>query len=174
MTDDNKVFCDDRGEKKDARMRTCLGRLPNLLIVHLQRFKMDFATSETVKLNDRCSFPMVLDVKPYTMKGIDEREAMEKALQAAAEASGGDLTTEQAKKRHKEQSAKMEEDAGNYLYNLVGILVHSGGAQLGHYFSYIRARGTVLESSRYNRSRTPRGSPRIPTGATRKLPRKVF
>ncbi|CAN0434580.1 unnamed protein product, partial [Ascophyllum nodosum] len=35
----------------------------------------------------------------------------------------------------------MEDDAGNYLYNLVGILVHSGGAECGHYFSYIRDRG---------------------------------
>lgn len=35
----------------------------------------------------------------------------------------------------------MEEDAGNYLYNLVGILVHAGVAQGGHYYSYIRDRG---------------------------------
>lgn len=65
--------CEDCGEKKDARMRTCLERLPNLLIVHLKRFELDYSTFETVKLNDRCSFPMVLDVKPYTMKGIDDR-----------------------------------------------------------------------------------------------------
>ena len=68
-----KVDCEDCGEKKDARMRTCLERLPNLLIVHLKRFELDYSTFETVKLNDRCSFPMILDVKPYTMKGIDER-----------------------------------------------------------------------------------------------------
>ena len=53
-------------------MRTCLERLPNLLILHLKRFGFDYSTMETVKLNDRCSFPMVLDVKPYTMKGLDE------------------------------------------------------------------------------------------------------
>lgn len=35
----------------------------------------------------------------------------------------------------------MEEDAGDYLYNLVGILVHAGVAQGGHYYSYIRDRG---------------------------------
>lgn len=66
--------CEDCGEKKDARMRTCLEHLPNLLIVHLKRFELDYSTFETVKLNDRCSFPMVLDVKPYTMKGTDERQ----------------------------------------------------------------------------------------------------
>lgn len=54
-------------------MRTCLEHLPNLLIVHLKRFELDYSTFETVKLNDRCSFPMVLDVKPYTMKATDER-----------------------------------------------------------------------------------------------------
>ena len=35
----------------------------------------------------------------------------------------------------------MDEDAGDYLYNLVGILVHAGVAQGGHYYSYIRDRG---------------------------------
>lgn len=35
----------------------------------------------------------------------------------------------------------MEEDAGDYLYNLAGILVHAGVAQGGHYYSYIRDRG---------------------------------
>ncbi|CAN0111832.1 unnamed protein product, partial [Ectocarpus sp. 4 AP-2014] len=141
MAGDNKVDCEDCGEKKDARMRTCLEHLPNLLIVHLKRFELDYRTFETVKLNDRCSFPMLLDLKPYTMKGTDERRAMEEALQAAAEASGGDLTLEQVTKLHEEQSAKMKEDAGDYLYNLAGILVHAGVAQGGHYYSYIRDRG---------------------------------
>lgn len=71
-----KVDCEDCGEKKDARIRTCLDRLPNLLIVHLKRFELDYTTFETVKLNDRCSFPMMLDVKPYTLKGTDERCAL--------------------------------------------------------------------------------------------------
>ena len=44
------------------------------------------------------------------------------------------------------KSAKMEQDAGNYLYNLVGILVHEGlvhegVSNGGHYYSYIRDRG---------------------------------
>ncbi|CAN0203550.1 unnamed protein product, partial [Ectocarpus sp. 8 AP-2014] len=113
--------CEDCGEKKDARMRTCLEHLPNLLIVHLKRFELDYRTFETVKLNDRCSFPMLLDLKPYTMKGTDERRVLTHTL-------------------HEEQSAKMKEDAGDYLYNLAGILVHAGVAQGGHYYSYIRDR----------------------------------
>ena len=39
------------------------------------------------------------------------------------------------------KSAKMEQNAGNYLYNLVGILVHEGVSNEGHYYSYIRDRG---------------------------------
>ncbi|CAM9133056.1 unnamed protein product, partial [Ascophyllum nodosum] len=63
---------------------------------------------------------------------------MEEALQAAAKATGGDLTIQQIKKLHKDQ---MEQNAGNYLYNLVGILVHEGVSNEGHYYSYIRDRG---------------------------------
>ncbi|CAN0246802.1 unnamed protein product [Discosporangium mesarthrocarpum] len=73
MAGANQVECEECGVKRDARMCICLGDLPNLLIVHLKRFELDYTTFETVKLNNRCSFPMVLDVKPFTKKGTEER-----------------------------------------------------------------------------------------------------
>lgn len=93
---------------------------------------------------------------------------MEEALQAAAEASGGDLTIEQVTKLHEDQSAKMKEDAGDYMYNLAGILVHAGVAQGGHYYSYIRDRGKGAYEDRGGRAaETDRGCRRdaAPAGA---------
>lgn len=28
----------------------------------------------------------------------------------------------------------------NYIYNLVGVLIHSGSSEAGHYYSYIKDR----------------------------------
>ena len=44
MDGDNKVECED-GVKRAIIRRTCFGRLPNLLILHLKRFDLDYTTS---------------------------------------------------------------------------------------------------------------------------------
>ncbi|OQR84903.1 ubiquitin-specific protease [Achlya hypogyna] len=107
MDGDNKVECELCGTKKAATRRTCFGALPNLLVLHLKRFDLDYATFETVKLNNRCSFPLELDMKPYTKEGLEDDADM-----------GMD-------------------DRTPYAYALRGVLVHSGVAQGGHYYSFI-------------------------------------
>ncbi|OQS02233.1 ubiquitin-specific protease [Thraustotheca clavata] len=108
MDGDNKVECELCATKKAAIRRTCFGALPNLLILHLKRFDLDYATFETVKLNNRCSFPLELDMKPYTKVGLED-----------------------------DSSHDMEVDNSQYAYALRGVLVHSGVAQGGHYYSFI-------------------------------------
>ena len=48
-------------EKVDAYKGASLKRdgLPSLLQLHLKRFKYDYETGETSKINDCCSFPLV-------------------------------------------------------------------------------------------------------------------
>lgn len=48
-------------EKVDAYKGASLKRdgLPSLLQLHLKRFKYDYETEETSKINGRCSFPLV-------------------------------------------------------------------------------------------------------------------
>ena len=57
MDGDNRVECED-GVRRAIIRRTCLSTLPNLLILHLKRFDLDYTTFETVKLNSRCAFPV--------------------------------------------------------------------------------------------------------------------
>jgi ubiquitin carboxyl-terminal hydrolase 7 len=40
--------------------------LPAILQLHLKRFKYDYDTGETSKINDRCSFPLELDLSELT------------------------------------------------------------------------------------------------------------
>ncbi|KAG7400469.1 Ubiquitin carboxyl-terminal hydrolase 34 [Phytophthora boehmeriae] len=183
MDGDNKVECELCGTKKAAVRRTCFGSLPNLLILHLKRFDLDYTTFETVKLNNRCSFPMHLSMKPYTKVGIEEQEARSNLQQdreensadedmASDESSDSDefmadvngdtvaiaasssspvispqsrikltssasprsASVEKIGEGDDKSSAKADP---NYQYRLKGILVHSGVAQGGHYYSFI-------------------------------------
>ncbi|TMW63070.1 hypothetical protein Poli38472_005688 [Pythium oligandrum] len=118
MHGDNKVTCDECETKRVTLRRIVLGDLPNMLIVHLKRFDYNFMTNETVKLNSRCSFPMLLNMKPYTKAGLEEQEGVVSADQA--------------------QDEDTEMDTGeSFEYRLKGVLVHSGVAQGGHYYSFI-------------------------------------
>ncbi|GLD98477.1 hypothetical protein PINS_up007174 [Pythium insidiosum] len=174
MDGDNKVECELCGTKKAAIRRTCFGTLPNFLILHLKRFDLDYTTFETVKLNNRCSFPIMLNMKPYTKVGIEEREGavqsadkidksqVEMDLSGETEQDGSDtdmeavnsdldleeMTDTEPEVNHVQQTSAPERDRSSPLqsaskadedfeYRLKGILVHSGVAQGGHYYSFI-------------------------------------
>ncbi len=44
-------------------------RLPTYLILHLKRFEFDFRTCRNRKVDDRCEFPVLLDMAKYTVDG---------------------------------------------------------------------------------------------------------
>ena len=88
------------------------------------RFDMDYTIFETVKINSRCAFPLTLDMHPYTQAGIQAREAT-----ASAQAAGKPVDASVV------EQLEIRED-----YRLQGILIHSGVAQGGHYYSLIKDR----------------------------------
>ena len=69
MDGDNKVDCEVCAQKKATIRRTCIGQLPNTMILHLKRFDLDFQTFETVKLNNRMAFNTRLNMLKYTKEG---------------------------------------------------------------------------------------------------------
>jgi hypothetical protein len=106
-----------------------------MLILSLKRFDLDFTTFETVKLNSRCAFDETLNMKQYTLEGV---EAMEKYEQARSN-DPAPMETDESSTENLEDplSALPDED---YEYRLAGVLVHAGVAQGGHYYSFIRDR----------------------------------
>jgi len=131
MDGDNKIEFEDGEEKVKltAIRRTCIARLPNVLVLHLKRFDLDFTTFETVKLNGRVAFPFRLNMLPFTREGIEAAELRRQRTEA--EAQGGDVA---------DLAAIPVLDDEDFMYELKGVLVHSGGAQSGHYYSFIRER----------------------------------
>mmetsp|Transcript_24439 Transcript_24439/g.56365 ORF Transcript_24439/g.56365 Transcript_24439/m.56365 type:complete len:3222 (+) Transcript_24439:123-9788(+) len=179
MDGDNKVEFDD-GVKRACVRRTCIGTLPNVLVLHLKRFEFDYNTFETMKLNSRCAFPEKLNMRPYTTQGIAEAEAAAAAaeerkkeaddggVKAGGAAAGSDGTkgaddpngsvpsTEEGAggsdgaggdAGNVGGGAKSELEDEDFMYELRGVLIHSGVAQSGHYYAFVRERESADDVS---------------------------
>jgi len=107
----NAYRCSKCDKKVTALKRSCFTQLADTMMVHLQRFEFNLETMLKVKINSECKFPLALNMKRFTKEWLD---------------ADGD-----------EQRRAEIKDA-DFEYELVGITVHSGMADLGHYYSFIR------------------------------------
>lgn len=115
----NAYHCEKCNRKVDTVKRLCIKKLPSVLAIQLKRFDYDWERECAIKFNDYFEFPRVLDMEPYTVRGLAklEGEIIDDELAVC------DDETFNAKTCTK--------------YDLTGIVVHSGQASGGHYYSYI-------------------------------------
>jgi len=82
-----------------------------------------------VKFNDYFEFPREFDLEPFTVDGLAkiEGEVIE------------DDTSQCESTKNKDIVDDEEDDQSNHctIYRLMGVVVHSGQASGGHYYSYI-------------------------------------
>jgi ubiquitin carboxyl-terminal hydrolase 34 len=57
QTLDDKIFCEEMGEKTCIVKRTFINHFPNILIFTLKRFEFDVENMVRKKLNDYLEFP---------------------------------------------------------------------------------------------------------------------
>ncbi|CAH1774066.1 unnamed protein product [Owenia fusiformis] len=135
---DNAYFCEKCGEKRNTVKRMCIKTLPPTLCIQLKRFGYDWEANRALKFDDYFKFPWVLDMEPYTAEGMARLEEQEKEEQnqpstPSKDGTSGNIITTGAR-------ASMAVN-----YELVGVVVHSGQANAGHYYSFIKERrGTSL------------------------------
>lgn len=142
MEGNNKVFCDRCKKNTDTVLRTAISALPNMLILSLKRFDLDYNTFETVKLNSRCEFGQTLNMKKFTLEGLEE-------LGRSKACSPMDTEEDERPSPSKEISTNLADE--DYEYKLVGVLVHAGVAQGGHYYSFIKDRNPGTTSDKWYR-----------------------
>ena len=94
--------CEKCDKKITNIKKVLIDKLPNILIIHLQRIAFNYTTFLMDKINDEISFELNLNIKKYT---VDKNNK--------------DVDTE------------------NYEYEYIGVIIHSGTAQYGHYYSII-------------------------------------
>ncbi|XP_064624443.1 ubiquitin carboxyl-terminal hydrolase 24-like isoform X2 [Lineus longissimus] len=124
---DNAYFCEKCGEKRNTIKRMCIKTLPPVLCIQLKRFGYDWEMNRALKFDDYFRFPWVLDMEPYTEEGMAWREHESQSEESSDEGSEVILTP----------GAKATRQIN---YELVGIVVHSGQANAGHYYSFIKDR----------------------------------
>ncbi|XP_074657837.1 ubiquitin carboxyl-terminal hydrolase 9X-like [Tubulanus polymorphus] len=112
----NAYHCEKCGKKVDTVKRMCIKKLPPMLAIQLKRFDYDWERECAVKFNDYFEFPRELEMEPYTVQGLAKIEG---------EVIADDNDEIEALSK---QSSR---------YRLVGVVVHSGQASGGHYYSYI-------------------------------------
>ena len=137
MEGNNAYHCDRCDKKVAAVKRVCIKSLPNHLIFVLKRFSYNYDIGQKVKLNDYCEFPMAINMEPYTAECLAKKASADQQQ----EMKDGS-TTEVSPTR-----------TGNatYEYRLVGVIIHRGTADGGHYYSLImdRERNLGAEKERW-------------------------
>ncbi|KAK2704726.1 ubiquitin carboxyl-terminal hydrolase 24-like [Artemia franciscana] len=118
---DNAYYCEACVQKRSAIKRLCIKTLPSTLVIQLKRFHYDWEAGRSLKFDDYLQFPWTLDMKPYTAEGLEEQDQQQEDI------DGAEVSTSAA-------------NPSSYMYELVGIVVHSGQANAGHYYSFIKER----------------------------------
>ncbi|XP_012254828.2 ubiquitin carboxyl-terminal hydrolase 34 [Athalia rosae] len=132
---DNMYTCSQCGKKVRAEKRACFKKLPHILCFNTMRYTFNMVTMLKEKVNTHFSFPLRLDMSGYVEKKLmpqhyqEEKVASEKRK---LECEGGS--------RNVEEKEKIKEPMEHHHYDLIGVTVHTGTADGGHYYSFIRDR----------------------------------
>lgn len=89
LSKDNQYFCDTCQKKVNALKGLRIREVPHLLCLQLKRFDFDWATNQRIKLNNRVSFPLTLDMSPFVYNPESMQEDMIYDLFSVLVASGG-------------------------------------------------------------------------------------
>ncbi len=167
LAGDNAYKCAQCNAKRDTLKRITIKTLPPTVAITLKRFDLDFVTFQTVKLNQRVEIPETLDLKPYTKEGIAETEAASAASAASGAASptGGDNPSFEGEGKSSQSDSSVSSSSQQqqllqsslssmhpeeyYQYVLRGMVIHTGDANRGHYYSYVQERAEDGEQGRW-------------------------
>ncbi|KAG7249520.1 hypothetical protein CRUP_029570, partial [Coryphaenoides rupestris] len=122
----NAYYCEKCKEKRTTVKRTCIKSLPSVLCIHLMRFGFDWESGRSIKYDEQIKFPWVLNMEPYTVSGMARQDCSGDASEGRGDGAAGGSPR---------KKVTISEN-----YELVGVVVHSGQAHAGHYYSFIKDR----------------------------------
>lgn len=105
--------------RSTATKQILIDEVPQILTLHLKRFWVTMSGS--AKIDHRVEFPTILDIAPYLSRSARERYS---------------------KSTHDSEAPMRPLNLDSVLYQLYGIVVHSGTMSSGHYVAYTRRRDT--------------------------------
>jgi ubiquitin carboxyl-terminal hydrolase 34 len=155
---DNMYTCSQCGRKVRAEKRACFKKLPQILCFNTMRYTFNMVTMLKEKVNTHFSFPLRLDMSRYVektlmpdhyqedkMKSQLRRKASEsESVKSSSNSDEGCSMKIDDNENIKDQQSIDSDDHDdfdeNYEYDLVGVTVHTGTADGGHYYSFIKER----------------------------------
>ena len=100
--------------------------MPNVLIVHLQRIVFDYNTFGNKKVTSQFEFPKILEMSRFSFKDL-----------MSSNPQGVKGETDQVTQ---DLNKLLELEDEDYVYRLVGVNIHRGVADSGHYWSMINTK----------------------------------
>ena len=107
------------------------------MITALKRFDFDFDLMIRKKLNDYFEFQVEVDMREYTQEYLNQKEKQEKEKEERKKNQSGGGDDDETM-----EEIKMTNPPEYYQFDLVGVIVHAGTADSGHYYSYIKEQET--------------------------------
>ncbi|XP_069360601.1 ubiquitin carboxyl-terminal hydrolase puf isoform X3 [Maniola hyperantus] len=129
---DNCYTCSQCANKVRAEKRACFKKLPRILCFNTMRYTFNMLTMLKEKVNTHFSFPMRLDMSGYVEKHLMPAQYQEEKRKSAELKKDGEGSS-----FNEMEELESEE---HYEYELIGVTVHTGTADGGHYYSFIRDR----------------------------------
>lgn len=93
-------------------------------------------TMQKEKVNTHFSFPLKLDMSDYVEKSLLPQQYQESAETKQATGHDGSEIGSNSANQPEEYNDRLE-------YNLIGVTVHTGNADGGHYYSFIKERSAL-------------------------------
>ncbi|XP_064628944.1 ubiquitin carboxyl-terminal hydrolase 47-like [Lineus longissimus] len=165
----NQYFCEKCDKKCDAHKGLKFVSFPYLLTLQLKRFDFDYTTMHRIKLNDKLTFPQVLNLNnlihgleckteeddeedqvsdvlrmredEHTEEAIDEGIDLEVSASGTTSTASSETSSicDSSEAAANNRNAKDLKTSGPYVYELFSIMIHSGSAAGGHYYAYIKS-----------------------------------
>jgi ubiquitin C-terminal hydrolase len=145
---DNAYICEKCDKKVNALRRACVKNLPRTLILVLKRFEFDYDINQKLKLNNYCEFPKELDMEPYTQEYLNSKYYNANTVNDENYTNNCSTTINNSSEmldsdeqddctRVSNNYSKVIKPKDFYMYDLSGIIIHTGTAENGHYYSII-------------------------------------
>lgn len=150
----NQYHCDRCNDKCDADKGIQLSKVPYILTVNMIRFEYDWERDCRIKIDDEVTFPFEINMSAF-LGSPDPEPEVEPAAEVVVvpaedvvSSEGGEPTINRgfgkgnaeigARGASDLQTANPDDPASSLEYELFSILVHSGNALGGHYYSYTK------------------------------------
>ncbi|KAL3993623.1 Ubiquitin carboxyl-terminal hydrolase family protein [Acanthocheilonema viteae] len=149
----NQYYCEGCRKKQNALKGLRIIKFPYLLSIQLKRFDFDCNTLHRIKLNDKMTFPALLNLNEFVYDAT-KSEPPKKMSWASAVSMPRKKDEPTASKpnlcdyvsRAEQNDGHLDEQEvdmllkrdGPFLYELFSVMVHQGSASGGHYFAYIK------------------------------------